>query len=601
MNKKMFIILVLTIIMLYVSACGKTDNKEQSSVNNTSNISNTQSANLSGTVPDELEYIPDGYENPATQQGTLNKLTYDTWESFSYEQKSNKITKEAWVYLPYGYTDEEEYNVFYLSHGGWSNETTLMGTDDNPKSFKNVIDNAIQDGNIKPLIIVLPTYNNTSENDSSDYSLAIQLTNQFHNELVNDLIPVVESKYSTYAKDTTPQGLKESRDHRGFGGFSMGSVNTWNTFRYCLDYFRYFMPMSGSYTTDGEYMADLVRQQGYSSQDFFIFAASGTDDFAYSAFKAQIMAMANNSGGMFKLAKNESEGNMSFLEREGYKHDAKATDEYTYNGLRFFWNGQTDTQSADNQGSSSKAYNVEQGTSKYRDFVLDNVLHSETEGDIHYNVYIPEDYDGTESYALFMTLPGYQGLYFQGVGQNVMTEEFGFMERDYISKMIIVAPQLNDWQDTSARQTIALTEYFLDTYNIDRSRVYAEGYSGGGETMSRVMGMRPDLYTAYLQCSSQWDGNYTEVVKARVPVYFAIGEKDEYYGSEPSRNAYNAIHKLYEQEGLSNSEIDRLLVLDIKPTSYFSSEGISNQHGYGGYLFVRDKNIMGWLFGQVKK
>lgn len=601
MNKKMFIILVFTIIMLCVSACAKTDNKEQSSVNNTSNISNTQSANLSGTVPDELEYIPDGYENPATQQGTLNKLTYDTWESFSYEQKSNKITKEAWVYLPYGYTDEEEYNVFYLSHGGWSNETTLMGTDDNPKSFKNVIDNAIQDGNIKPLIIVLPTYNNTSENDSSDYSLAIQLTNQFHNELVNDLIPAVESKYSTYAKDTTPQGLKESRDHRGFGGFSMGSVNTWNTFRYCLDYFRYFMPMSGSYTTDGEYMADLVRQQGYSSQDFFIFAASGTDDFAYSAFKAQIMAMANNSGGMFKLAKNESEGNMSFLEREGYKHDAKATDEYTYNGLRFFWNGQTDTQSADNQSSSSKAYNVEQGTSKYRDFVLDNVLHSETEGDIHYNVYIPEDYDGTESYALFMTLPGYQGLYFQGVGQNVMTEEFGFMARDYIPKMIIVAPQLNDWQDTSARQTIALTEYFLDTYNIDRSRVYAEGYSGGGETMSRVMGMRPDLYTAYLQCSSQWDGNYTEVVKARVPVYFAIGEKDEYYGSEPSRNAYNAIHKLYEQEGLSNSEIDRLLVLDIKPTSYFSSEGISNQHGYGGYLFVRDKNIMGWLFGQIKK
>lgn len=601
MNKKIFIILVLTMIMLCVSACGKTDNKEQSSVNNTSNISNTQSANLSGTVPDELDYIPDGYENPATQQGTLNKLTYDTWESFSYEQKSNKITKEAWVYLPYGYTDEEEYNVFYLSHGGWSNETTLMGTDDNPKSFKNVIDNAIQDGNIKPLIIVLPTYNNTSENDSSDYSLAIQLTNQFHNELVNDLIPAVESKYSTYAKDTTPQGLKESRDHRGFGGFSMGSVNTWNTFRYCLDYFRYFMPMSGSYTTDGEYMADLVRQQGYSSQDFFIFAASGTDDFAYSAFKAQIMAMANNSGGMFKLAKNESEGNMSFLEREGYKHDAKATDEYTYNGLRFFWNGQTDTQSADNQSSSSKAYNVEQGTSKYRDFVLDNVLHSETEGDIHYNVYIPEDYDGTESYALFMTLPGYQGLYFQGVGQNVMTEEFGFMARDYIPKMIIVAPQLNDWQDTSARQTIALTEYFLDTYNIDRSRVYAEGYSGGGETMSRVMGMRPDLYTAYLQCSSQWDGNYTEVVKARVPVYFAIGEKDEYYGSEPSRNAYNAIHKLYEQEGLSNSEIDRLLVLDIKPTSYFSSEGISNQHGYGGYLFVRDKNIMGWLFGQVKK
>ena len=84
------------------------------------------------------------------------------------------------------------------------------------------------------------------------------------------MIPAVESKYSTYAESVTKEGLEASRDHRGFGGFSMGSVNTWNTFRYCMDYFRYFMPMSGSYSTDGQYMADLVRQQGYGSDDFFI-------------------------------------------------------------------------------------------------------------------------------------------------------------------------------------------------------------------------------------------------------------------------------------------------------------------------------------------
>ena len=53
-----------------------------------------------------------------------------------------------------------------------------MGTDKDPHSFKNVMDHAIKDGKIKPLIIVLPTYNNTSEEDSGDYSLAIQLTNQ---------------------------------------------------------------------------------------------------------------------------------------------------------------------------------------------------------------------------------------------------------------------------------------------------------------------------------------------------------------------------------------------------------------------------------------
>ena len=294
--------------------------------------------NLSGTVPEELEYIPAEYKSPSEHPGTLEKLTYQTWESFSYEERTQELTKEAWVYLPYGYSEDQKYNVFYLSHGGWSNETTIMGTDQNPRSFKYVIDHAIEDRQIQPLIIVLPTYNNTSGRDSGDYSLALQLTDQFHNELINDLIPAVESKYSTYAEDTTLEGLRLSRDHRGFGGFSMGSVNTWCTFRYALDYFRYFMPMSGSYSADGEYMAELVKESGHGPEDFFIFAASGTDDFAYSAFKAQVMAMGNVPDKTFLFADNEADGNLSFLEREGYVHDATASDEYTYNGLRFFWN-----------------------------------------------------------------------------------------------------------------------------------------------------------------------------------------------------------------------------------------------------------------------
>ena len=67
------------------------------------------------------------------------------------------------------------------------------------------------------------------------------------------------------------------------------------------------------------------------------------------------------------------------------------------------------------------------------------------------------------------------------------------LSQEYDPEMIIVAPQLSDWGETSADQTIALVEYFLENYNIDEERVYAEGYSGGGETLSQVMGKRPDL------------------------------------------------------------------------------------------------------------
>ena len=113
----------------------------------------------------------------------------------------------------------------------------------------------------------------------------------------------------------------------------MGSVNTWCTFRYALPYFRYFMPMSGSYSTDGRYMAELVKAQGYGPDDFFIYSMSGPDDFAYSGIKAQIQAMSGNE--MFTYGDTEEEGNLAWREMDGYSHGREASNLYTYNGLMF--------------------------------------------------------------------------------------------------------------------------------------------------------------------------------------------------------------------------------------------------------------------------
>lgn len=288
------------------------------------------------TFPRELEEIPTEYLNAAQDQGTLADLNYTTYESFSYDEKSQDLQKHAVVYLPYGYNEQEKYNVFYLMHGGWSNETTTLGTPENPSAMKNVIDNAISDGKIPPLIVVCPTYNNTSGEDSASYSLALQLTRNYHNELINDLIPAVEGKYSSYAASTSAEDLIASRDHRGFGGFSMGSVTTWRTFEYCLDYFRYFAPSSGSLTTDGGYMDDIVKNSGYNWNDFFIITMTGTEDFAASAFEQQIENMQNYDS--FRYSDNEKDGNLTFRIKEGYSHNGTAAMEYAYNALRWFWN-----------------------------------------------------------------------------------------------------------------------------------------------------------------------------------------------------------------------------------------------------------------------
>lgn len=328
---------------LQLAACGRTEKPSSGAAMEGSVIRNTQNGNSQKlkqkvVIPQELEKIPDGYFNGMGQSGTLQDLNYNTYESFSYDQKSEELKKHAIVYLPYGYSKNQKYDVFYLMHGGWGDENMTLGIPGNPSVFKNVIDHAIAAGEIKPLIIVCQTYNNTNKNglDSASFSLAMQLTRNYHNELINDLIPAVEGTYSTYAASTSADDLIASRDHRGFGGFSMGSVATWRTFQYGLNYFHYFMPMScGTGLDDKEIFAAA---DGHGPDDYFVFVMTGTDDFAYSYDKDRTDLMRTFAG--FADVDGKAAGNFAFRVKAGYSHGGTAAMEYTYNGMKAFWGGE---------------------------------------------------------------------------------------------------------------------------------------------------------------------------------------------------------------------------------------------------------------------
>lgn len=250
--------------------------------------------------------------------------------------------------------------------------------------------------------------------------------------------------------------------------------------------------------------------------------------------------------------------------------------------------------------TEAAAETVTPGTVEDRGFIHDNVLYSAENGDIHFSSYVPAAYDGSQPYALFVSLPGWEGLYFQGVGENLHWEEFAFTAQDYVPDMIVISPQLNDWGKTSAEQTIALTEYFLQTYNIDPARVYLEGYSGGGETGSIVMGLHPELYTAYLALATQWDGDLNALADAETPVYMGVGDNDSYYGPGPLRQAYAELCEIYKSRGKTQEEIDRLAVLDVRGQQFFTEHGFTDQHAGGG-AFAHDETTMGWLFGPHEK
>ena len=250
-------------------------------------------------------------------------------------------------------------------------------------------------------------------------------------------------------------------------------------------------------------------------------------------------------------------------------------------------------------GAADNPYRIQSdvtaGTEVYQGFLMDNVLHAGDAGDVHFHIYVPDSYDGTKTYPLFLTMSGYGGMYFQGAGANLTEEPFALWARQQYPDMIIVAPQMEAWGETYADQVLALMDYLLSEYRVDENRIYAEAFSAGGVTMSFVLEQRPDLFCVYLHCCSSWPADPTPVVKTRLPVYIAVGEQDEYFGLEPSREIYEELQELYRQQGLSGEEIDRLLVLDVKNDAYFSERGVEKQHE-GGVLFGEDPEIMGWLF-----
>ena len=279
--------------------------------------------------------VPSSYKTASDHPGTVTRLDYD---SKDYVRNGAAITRTAYVYTPYGYDENDEetrYNIVYLMHG-WGGHA---GEYFEFTSTKNMFDHLIENGEIPPVIIVSATFYN--KNSNTDFSGSIAEFRQFHRDFEENLMPTVEGKFHTYAKSASDEDLKASRDHRAFGGFSLGSVTTWLQFCYDTDYIRYFLPMSGScwyYGTYGDFQIEknvdfieqLVKDNNLNERGYFIYHAVGTQD----AVKSQSIDMAEEM-----LERSDvftPEHYMLHLKDGGY-HDFDAVQEYLYNALPLFF------------------------------------------------------------------------------------------------------------------------------------------------------------------------------------------------------------------------------------------------------------------------
>ena len=354
---KRFMIVFLAMTMLFLVSCAGFDEQaaedgvqqtESVIAGTDSNDSESQTAgepltndnaNTGSTIPQTgmTQAVPAQYMEPADQQGSVVRIEYD---SLDYVRDSEPVIKTAYVYLPYGYDESDEetrYDIIYLMHG-WGGQEGEYFTFGNG-SIKNMLDHLIENGEIKPVIAVSPTFYN--ENSDRSFGGSDQELRQFHQDFVNHLMPAVEGRFHTYAQSADSEDLIASRDHRAFAGFSLGSVTTWMEFCYDSEYIRYFLPMSGAcwyYGGYGNYypeetcdfFEDLIEEHDLNERGYFIYAATGTSDTVRDQVEIQMAEM---------LERNDvfTPDHVVYYQKEGGRHDLNAVQEYIYNALPLFF------------------------------------------------------------------------------------------------------------------------------------------------------------------------------------------------------------------------------------------------------------------------
>ena len=257
--------------------------------------------------------VPEDYLKPASNSGRVEKVRYTTSDE-------NKDTKAAMVYLPVGYDESDRlYNVMYILHASSGTPKNYLNPE-KATNFQCLLDHMIANGELEPLIVVAATYY-PSEGFTQFLPLTMQVevTATFPRELVEDVLPAVESKYRTYAASGSEADLIASRDHRAIAGFSLGGVTTWYVFLQQMRMFKWFLPISEASWDDGEGGAsgiwdsdtsaqalyDAVVEQGYARDDFRLYVATGTEDEAFDVSTNQMISLLEYAD-MFKPGENTS-------------------------------------------------------------------------------------------------------------------------------------------------------------------------------------------------------------------------------------------------------------------------------------------------------
>lgn len=187
------------------------------STEETTSVEETSETASEATEPEAIELNNEIEERcPIIYTANRKNVEYGEYVHGTYYSETCKMERGYNILLPAGYSEDKEYPVMYLLHGIFGNEYSFSG-DANSK-LKQIVGNMAADGLIRETIIVCPNMYATDDPKQQPgfTNEACLPYDNFINDLVNDLMPYIESNYSVLT----------GRENTYLAGFSMGGRET---------------------------------------------------------------------------------------------------------------------------------------------------------------------------------------------------------------------------------------------------------------------------------------------------------------------------------------------------------------------------------------
>ena len=195
---------------------------------------------------------------------------------------------------------------------------------------------------------------------------------------------------------------------------------------------------------------------------------------------------------------------------------------------------------------------LDANASKFQQFTFSD---EETGISFEYSLYIPENYDASQSYPLIMFIPDATGAgksaaeivaQYYGAAIWVTEEEQGKHPSFVLVPAFTGTVTTDSWEaDPQIDATVKLIVQLEGEYSIDANRLYTTGQSMGCMSSLYLNSKYPDMFAASLYVSGQWDISVLSGMESQKFFYVTAG------GDAKASGGQDEVMAMFDADGVA--------------------------------------------------